>query len=141
MHRPLLVLLVAASTALLAACATEKMRTKTTILDETLRSYGATIRWGDIAQAQTYIDPKVLAEHPPSSLELQRYRQIKVTGYTEQPVVPISEDEMHQVVQIEVVNVNTQHARSVIDRQVWKYEESSKHWWLTSGLPDISRRE
>jgi hypothetical protein len=141
MHRTLLALFAVISTLMLGACATDKMRSKTTILDETLRSYAATIRWGDFAQAMNFIDPKLLAEHPPSALELERLRQVHVSSYNEQPVVPVSESEMRQTVQIELVNVNTQNVRSIIDRQVWKYDDAAKHWWLTSGLPDISRHE
>jgi hypothetical protein len=125
----------------LGGCATDKMRSKTTLLDETLQSYAATIRWGEVAQALNFVEPKALAEHPPSQLELDRFRQVRITGYNEQPVVPVSEDEMHQTVQIELVNVNTQSVRSVIDRQVWKYDEAGKRWWLTTGLPDISRHD
>jgi hypothetical protein len=129
------------ATALLAACATQNMRSKSTILDETLKSYAATIRWGDIEQAQAFLDPKVRAEHPPSALDLARYRQVQVSGYSEQPAVSVGEDEIRQAVQIDLVNVNTQTARSIVDHQVWKYDEATKHWWLESGLPDISRRD
>lgn len=134
-------ILIAVATLVLAACATEKMRSKSTVLDETLHAYAATIRWGDIAQAQSFIEPKVLAEHPPTPLELERFRQVRVAGYDEQAPVPVGENEVRQTVQIELINVNTQSTRSVVDRQVWKYDEAAKRWWLTSGLPDISRHE
>ena len=133
--------LIVFSSVLLAACAMDKVRTKESILEETLRTYAATIRWGDMTQALSFIDPKVLAEHPPSPLELERFRQVRITGYSEQPIVPVGEDEVRQVVQIELANVNTQTVRSVVDRQVWKYDEATKHWWLTSGLPDIARHD
>ncbi|MGN6520584.1 MAG: hypothetical protein ACTHK2_14265 [Dokdonella sp.] len=138
MHRLPSILLAAA---VLAGCATDKMRSKETILDQTLHSYGATIRWGDVSQALSFIDPKVLAEHPPSQLDLERFKQVRITGYSEQPIVPVGEDEVRQVVQIELANVNTQSVRSIVDRQVWKYDEAAKRWWLTTGLPDIARHE
>ena len=140
MHRYLIGPLLVVSAAL-GACATESMRSKQTVLDETLRSYAATIRWGEVAQAQAFIDPKVLQEHPPTALELERFRQVRISGYTEQPAVPTSENEVRQIVQIDLINVNTQSARSVIDRQVWRYDEQAKRWWLTTGLPDISRHQ
>jgi hypothetical protein len=126
---------------LLCACATEKMRSRQTILDETLLRYASTIRWGDVSQAQTFIDPKVLAEHPPTSLELARFKQVQVTGYNEQPAVPVGDSEVRQTVQISLVNIATQGARTVIDNQVWRYDAQNKHWWLISGIPDISRKE
>lgn len=139
MHRYLTALLLAA--ALLGGCATERMRSKQTILEETLRAYAATIRWGDIGQAQAFLEPKWRQEHPPSALELARYRQVQVTAYNEQPAIAVDEGEVRQVVEIGLVNVNTQSARSIVDRQVWRYDDKDKRWWLVSGLPDISRRE
>jgi len=127
--------------ALLAACATDKMRSRETVLQDTLKAYAGTIRWGDVAQAQAFIDPKVLAEHPPTALELARFKQVRITAYDEQPVVPVNENEVRQSVEIGLVNINSQAARSVIDHQVWHYEEAQKRWWLTSGLPDITRQE
>jgi hypothetical protein len=72
---------------------------------------------------------------------MDRLHQVRVSSYNEQPAVPVGEDEVRQTVQIELVNVNTQTVRSIVDRQVWKYDEAGKHWWLTSGLPDISRHQ
>ncbi|MFI4968815.1 MAG: hypothetical protein ACHP7D_01320 [Lysobacterales bacterium] len=141
MRRYLIAMPIVLSTLLLAACATEKLRSRQTVLEETLRSYAATIRWGDIAQAQAFIDPKVREAHPVSALELARFKQVQVSGYNDQPVVPVGDNEVHQTVQIDLVNVNTQSARSVVDHQVWHYDEAAKRWWLTSGLPDISRQE
>ena len=126
---------------LLGACANTEIRSRQTILDETLRSYAATIRWGDINQALAFIDPKERAAHPPSALDLARFKQVQVSGDNAQAPVPVNGTEVHQTVQIDLVNVNTQSARSVVDRQVWKYDEEGKHWWLTTGLPDITRSQ
>lgn len=139
MHRYLIPLLLAA--VVLAGCATERIRSKQTILEETLRAYAATIRWGDIEQAQAFLEPKLREAHPPSALELARYRQVRVSAYDEQPAIATDENEVRQVVEIGLVNVNTQSARSIVDRQVWRYDDKDKRWWLVSGLPDISRRE
>ena len=141
MRRSLPLTLLAASCALLSACATEKMRSKETILTDTLRTYAQTIRWGEFDQAIGFIDPKILAEHPLTSLEIERLKQVRVTGYDDAPVVPVNDDEVQQTVKLDLLNVNTQVARSVVDRQTWKYDAAAKRWWLVSGLPDISRRE
>lgn len=125
--------------ALLASCASNPMHSKEDLLTETLRSYAATIRWGDVARAQAFIEPKVLAEHPPSALDLARFQQVQITGYTEQPPVSSGENEVHQIVEIGLVNINTQAARSVVDRQTWRYDEAAKRWWLVSGLPAIAQ--
>ena len=52
---------------------------------------------------------------------------------------PVGDFEVRQTVEIGLVNVNSQQARSIIDRQVWKYDKENKVWLLTTGLPDITR--
>ena len=135
---------VLVSAVLLVACASnpiEKMKNKETVLEDTLKLYAATMRWGDdMTQGLGFIDPEYLKLHPVSELDLQRYKQIKVTAYDDAPAAPISETEVRQVVQISFINVNTQTMRSVVDNQVWRYDEKAKRWWLTTGLPDITRR-
>ncbi len=141
MRRPLSVLLLAATCSFLSACANQEIRSKQTLLTDTLRAYSAAIRWGEYDQAVSFIDPKILADHPPSSLDLERLKQVRVSNYDEEAPVSVGPDEVRQTVKLDLLNVNTQIARSVIDHRTWKYDAASKHWWLVSGLPDISRRE
>ena len=111
------------------------------ILVDTLRSYAATIRWGSIEQAESFIAPEWRAAHPLTSLELERFRQVRFTAYNERPAVPVGDFEVHQSVEIGLVNLHSQEARTVIDNQVWKFDKKAKAWLLHSGLPDITRRD
>lgn len=127
------------SAALVAACSMNNIKSKESILDDTLKTYAATMRWGDMTQGLGFVDPAYLQAHPMTDLDLARYKQVRVTAYDDQPAAPVSETEVRQTVEIGLVNVNTQAARSVIDNQVWRYDEKAKRWWLTTGLPDITR--
>lgn len=127
------------SAALVAACSMNSIKSKESILDDTLKTYAATMRWGDMTQGLGFVDPTYLQAHPMTDLDLARYKQVRVTAYDDQPAAPVSETEVRQTVEIGLVNVNTQAARSVIDNQVWRYDEKAKRWWLTTGLPDITR--
>lgn len=141
MRRYLIGCLLLLSTVLVGACASTEIRSKQTVLEETLRSYAATIRWGDIAQGVTFLDPKYREAHPQTGLELARFKQIRISGYEDQPATPVSADEVTQTVQISLINIHTQQERGIVDHQTWRYDEKAKRWWLTSGLPDISRPE
>ncbi|MEO8778964.1 MAG: hypothetical protein ABI389_09880 [Rhodanobacter sp.] len=122
---------------LLAACATQE---RSQSLTSTLSAYGGVLRWGDFASAAQFIDPKVRAKHPISDLALARYKQVRVTEYDDGAgPVPISPTEVQQTVRISLVNIHTQSERSVTDHQTWHYDDKTRHWWLTSGLPDITR--
>jgi len=136
--RRVLILLATLSMLLLGGCATDQ---RNDVLTTTLNAYASTVRWGDFNSALQFVDPKVREAHPIPPLEMARYQQYKVSGYDEgKGPTPNGQFEVTQVVQINLVNVNTQSERTVTDRQTWRYDEQGKHWWLVSGLPDISRQ-
>jgi hypothetical protein len=136
--RRILTLFVVLSTLLLGGCATDR---RDDSLTTTLNAYASTVRWGDFPSAEQFVDPKLRDAHPVSSLEMERYKQYKVSGYDEgNGPVPQGKDEVTQVVKINLVNINTQHERSVTDHQTWHYDAEGKHWWLVTGLPDISQQ-
>lgn len=131
---PLLVLL---AFALLAGCAAH---TRSTSLTNTLNAYASTLRWGDFASAVMFLSPTERSTHPLSALDMARYQQVQVTEYDDGAgPVPVSDTEVQQTVRIALVNIHTQAERSIVDHQTWKYDAATKHWWLASGLPDITR--
>lgn len=108
-------------------------------LQQSLYHYAGAIRWGEIDTALTFVDPQWLEEHPFTALERQRFAQVQVSGYHVKSRVEPVENEVHQVVEIRMVNRHTLEERAVIDRQIWRWDDEEKRWWLTTGLPDISR--
>jgi hypothetical protein len=123
--------------ALCAGCAAMSTQSEGRALETTLAAYANAIRWGDFEQALAFVDPETLKAHPLSSIDMERYKQVKVAAYTEQPPVPAGAHEVRQIVQMSLVNINTQTERSIVDKQLWRYDEKTKHWHLVSGLPDI----
>ncbi len=126
-------------TLLLAACATGS-ESDTDLLQATLDDYATIMRWGDIPQAVAFIDPVTLEKDPVTAFELERFRQVRIAGYREQPWSLTSDGRARQMVEIELINRNTQTVRSIVDVQVWRWDAVAKHWWLESGLPDIEPR-
>ena len=124
---------------LCAGCGEMSPHSKLDNLNTTLVAYANALRWGDFEQALKYVDPETLAKHPLSELDRQRYKQVRVASYNERPYVPVGKDEIQQVVEIGILNVNTQTERTVIDTQLWRLDEKSNHWRLESGLPDITQ--
>ena len=136
--RRILILLAALTALVVGGCASEVRKDS---LTNTLTAYESTVRWGDFATAFQFVDPKIREEHPPSSLEMARYDMYKVSGYDEgKGAVASGENEATQIVQINLVNIHTQAERTVVDKQKWHYDPETKHWWLVSGLPNISQQ-
>lgn len=137
--RRLALLTATVSLLLLAGCATDQRNQS---LTATLNAYGSTIRWGNLANAEQFVDPTLREEHPLTPIELSRFTQYRVSDYDDgQGPVATGENEVQQVVRIGVVNVHTQAERSIVDHQTWHYDPQAKHWWLTSGLPDLAPAE
>ena len=135
--RRILGILAMLSVLLLAGCATQN---RSDTLTTTLTAYGSTLRWGNFQSAALFIDPKIRAAHPLSDLDLARYKQVRVTEYDSgSGPVPLDDLDVQQTARISLVNIHTQSERTIIDHQTWHYDEKAKHWWLTSGLPDITR--
>lgn len=136
MRRLPLLLVMFAAVLLLGGCASDQRNQS---LITTLNAYANTMRWGDFRTALQFVDPKEREAHPPSALDMERYKQLKVSDYNDDAgPKPSAENEVRQTVQINLVNVHTQSERSVIDHQVWRYDPQEKRWWLMSGLPDIT---
>jgi hypothetical protein len=120
-----------------AGCAAQ---TRSESLTNTLKAYASTVRWGDLASAMQFVDPAGRTSHPVTALDMARYQQVRVTEYNDDVgPVPVSDTEVRQTVRISLVNVNTQAERTITDQQTWHYDAATRHWWLTSGLPDITR--
>ena len=130
-------LIVVLSIVLLAGCAKQ---TRSDALTTTLTAYGSTLRWGNFASAQQFVDPAVRKAHPLTSLDISRYEQFRVSDYDNGAgPVPTGDFDVEQTAQISMINVNTQGERTVIDHQKWHYDAVAKRWWLTSGLPNITQ--
>ena len=128
---PVLVLLLAA----LAGCGVGSQQD---IRQTTLFNYAGAIRWGHIDDAWSMVDPEYARKHPMSALDRERFEQVQVTGYLVKGTQMLSETEMAQVVEIRLINRHTQAERVITDRQLWRWDEDARCWWLTTGLPKIS---
>ena len=128
---PLLLLVL-----LLAGCpdGTRKPSTDTLLTD-----YGVAVRWNEFDKADDFIDPALRETQALSDLERERFKQVQVTGYEVKDRQVAADGSVNQVVEIRVVNRNTQVERTITDHQAWRYDPAAKRLWLTSGLPDLNQ--
>jgi len=114
----------------LGGCGSIEKSKKNTALEAALSTYREAIRWGYFETAYGYIHPEKRKGAPPN------LENIRVTSY-EVMQAPLLKDEQNaeQVVRIEYVHRDEQKLRSLSDRQLWRYDEATKSWWLYSGVP------
>jgi hypothetical protein len=116
----------------LAGCGSIAKSKKESALEAALGMYGDSIRWGYFDTAHSFI-------HPDQRKELPKHLDnIRVTNYQ---VVqgPLTKDEtsVEQVVRIQYIHRDRQMVRSLLDRQLWRYEKEANAWWLYSGFPQF----
>ena len=123
----------------LTGCATLANSDKDKARDATLENYAATLRFGGgFSAAWQFVDPKVREAHPLDAATKNRYSQVDVGGYQTDGPAPMDDNTIQQVAQITLVVRSSQASYDIVDRQTWHWDEAGKHWWLESGLPDIT---
>ncbi|HUA81374.1 MAG TPA: hypothetical protein VL997_13435 [Dyella sp.] len=131
-------LILLSTTLLLAGCATDK---RNDALTHTMIEYANAVRWDGFEAAEQFVDPKVREKHPLTDLDRERFKQVQVSGYDDgNGPVASGENEVRQVVQIDLTNVHTQSVRTIVDRQLWRYDPEKNRWWLETGIPDITQQ-
>jgi len=113
---------------LLQGCASES---RLRMLDDTLKVYSDTIRWG------RYEDAAQLVLNKPT-FDKKAIENIKVTSYKERQR-DVDEDSKvaKTVVEIRYYNEEIGKENTLVDKQEWKYFEEPEGWLLTSDMPDF----
>ncbi|MBS0381575.1 MAG: hypothetical protein JSR56_04000 [Proteobacteria bacterium] len=133
------ILIMACALWLLAGCAT--LQRKDQLRDETLESYGAALRWGDFQSAWNFVDPAVRSAHPLTTQQKALYNTVRIAQYEPSGPMATGPDTVEQRAQITLIVKTSQSVYSVLDRQTWRWDAKAKHWWLESGLPDITPQQ
>ena len=129
-------MLAGAALLLLAGCATVQNRNN--LRDDTLEGYAAALRWGDFQSAWNFVDPAVRAVHPLTAQQKALYNTVRVAEYDASGPMADGPDTIEQTATIGLIVKSSQRVYSVVDRQTWHWDAKAKHWWLESGLPDIT---
>lgn len=122
---------------LVGACATVKKSKQTSELEKLQYAYSAAIRWGDFEGAWVLVDPKFQDEHPLTDLDLERYKQVQISGYRERGATTAADGDKVRLIEIGVINRHTMAERTVTYQERWHWDDEKETWLLTSGLPNL----
>jgi hypothetical protein len=122
---------------LLSGCATDR---RNDALVHTMIAYANAVRWDGFEAAEQFVDPKVRDAHPITDLDRERFKQVQVNDYDDgNGPVASGENEVRQNVHISLTNLHTQSVRTIVDRQVWRYDPEKGKWWLETGIPNLNQ--
>ena len=118
---------------LLAACGGNAIKPKV----DTIREYGNAVRWSDWDSAIKFIDPVARVASTITQEDLDRLKDVKVTGYEVKTRATQDDGTIKQTVEIRFIDENTQVERSKRVQETWRLDEGGKIWWLTTDLPEF----
>jgi len=118
----------------LAGCGSVEKKKQSIVLENTLRAYENTIRWGPLDNMYRFLSPSGDTDRQP----VHDIDDIRVVSYdVVSPAVRTDEETAVQTVKIDYLHVDEQRLKSLVDLQVWKYEADSKLWYLDSEIPEF----
>ncbi|MEW8029370.1 MAG: asparagine synthetase [Candidatus Thiodiazotropha sp.] len=126
-------LIIISLLSLLTACQTLGERKRAQTLQDTLRSYEASIRWSSGQHVSKFQDPQQAAtERTPGRTN------IRVTGYEViQGPTMLGDKRAVQTAVIQFVFQESQIVKEIADQQEWLYDEEQEKWYLNSQLPEF----
>ncbi len=98
-------------------------------------AYEQAIQWSDYDVANGF---RKNQETDHEAWNVDKLDKIRVTSYELLNSNP-SEDKLrvHQAVKIRYFIADQMIEKTLIDRQLWEYDDTEKAWYLQSGLPDF----
>lgn len=117
---------------LLIGCGSVKKDRMANRLQSATHGYESALRWGYFGNAYGFVDPERRQDEPMPALE-----GLRLTGYdvVQPPRIAGDEQTATQIVALEYLHEDKQVVKTLVDQQIWRWDETSGSWWLKSGLP------
>ncbi|KAF1712661.1 hypothetical protein CSC70_01305 [Pseudoxanthomonas kalamensis DSM 18571] len=112
-------------------------RKKARLLEQTQIAYATAVRWGEFESAWEFVEPETRAERPLTDLDLERFRQVEISGYRDVSSAVEPDGGIVRNIELRVVNRHTMAERVERYRERWQWDDEAERWWLTVGLPDL----
>jgi hypothetical protein len=101
---------------------------------EIIDSYENALERSDYRKASKFVDPSaegILLDH-------NQFANVKIVRH-KVTHIEVSDDKrsIEQDVEIQYFLLDRNLLRTIVDHQVWKYEEEGKVWLLQTGLPEL----
>jgi len=120
---------------LVVGCVSVKEINRMDKFEQTTDAYELAIRWSDFDMASIFLKDQHAPEIGP---QIEVLKQFKVTAYTVKRFLPSADkSQVVLIADVQYFKKNGLIIKNYSHRQLWRYDEDKKNWYLTSGLPDL----
>lgn len=117
---------------LLSGCQGLQVKDKQARLEDTLRAYSGTVRWGNLADAYNFLEPELARQaDPPPNLA-----NIKVTRYKRLASPVLNQNTATVTARIRYIHQDRQIERNITDKQLWRFHDG-KGWRRANPIPSF----
>lgn len=103
--------------------------------DTTTKLHAKLMRWNKYQQTLQFI-PAASTEH--QAAKLQRLQDIRITSYAvKKRRISADKKSVYQEVEVRYYNINFAVEKTLLDRQMWSYDDAVGKWLLQSGVPEF----
>jgi len=118
---------------ILVGCASLENKQKLSSLEISTDRYGDAIRWGYLEMADGF---RKGADKDSESTDFSKLKKIRVTSYEIlNRTISDNHAEATQHVEIKFYYIDQMIEKTIIDKQVWKYDHAGETWFLHGNLP------
>lgn len=120
---------------LLIGCATMKEYQKVDALENATNNYRDAIIWGDYNIAAKF---RKVQDSQRLSWDFSEFKKFRVTSYEIlNRAVSDNTLQAHQTIEIKYYNIQSMIEKTLVDEQLWEYDEEEKVWYLQGDLPQF----
>lgn len=123
-----LILLLVAAAVLAAGCASTFDFRREEVFEETVRAYGRLITWSDFGTASAYLAPDAENKSVPKGVRVATY-DFKQLVFTQDKMAAVN------LIEISYYRENDMRLKTLMDQQLWQFNEAKQTWQLKSGFP------
>jgi hypothetical protein len=134
MNRSALKMLAAITILLtLAGCASLSDMNRMDAFDETVKTYEKMVFWSEFDAALAFKEPREESVEQP---DMNSLKKVRITSYKVKRLkASADKSEVQQFVEIGYYRMDDVTVKTIIDQQLWVYNNDAQRWYIRSDLP------
>ena len=117
----------------LAGCASISDMNRMDAFDETVKTYEKMVFWSEFDAALAFREPRADSDDQP---DMNSLKKVRVTSYRVKRLkASADKSQVQQFVEIGYYRMDDVTVKTIVDQQLWVYNNDAQRWFIQSDLP------
>ena len=119
----------------LAGCASISDMNRMDSFDETVKTYEKMVFWSEFDAALAFGEPRADSDDQP---DMNSLKKVRVTSYKVKRLkASADKSQVQQFVEIGYYRMDDVTVKTIVDEQLWVYNNEAQRWFIRSDLPSF----